>query len=149
MRIEHQHHRQPSPTIGVSVLNNPAAQSPVTSNVGIGIQGMTNLTASMISGGLYVLIAELPSARFPLLAGGLGSALGANQICNVIVQNNPELFIRRVESFDCFNVSKMMALNRLNFFVMQDEFSKKMFRFGVTDLSMSWSNSIFRKTATF
>ena len=84
----------------------------------------------MISGGLYVLIAELPSARFPLLAGGLGSALGANQICNVIVQNNPELFIRRVESFDCFNVSKMMALNRLNFFVMQDEFSKKMFRFG-------------------
>ena len=84
----------------------------------------------MISGGLYVLIAELPSARFPLLAGGLGSALKANQICNVIVPANPELFIRRVESFDCFNAPEMMAANRLNFFVMQDEFPKKMFRFG-------------------
>ena len=88
------------------------------------------MTAHMISGGLYVLIAELPSARFPLLAGGLASALDANQTCNVIVYNNPELFIRRVESFDCFNTSEMMGANQLNFFVMQDEFSKKMFRFG-------------------
>lgn len=102
----------------------------MTSAVGIGIQGLPNLTANMISGGLYVLIAELPSARFPLLAGGLGSALKADQICNVIVPANPELFIRRVESFDCFNAPELMAANKLNFFVMQDEFPKKMFRFG-------------------
>ena len=111
-------------------MNSPAIHSPVTSNVGIGIQGLPNLTANMMNGGLYVLIAELPSARFPLLAGGLASALKANQTCNVIVNNNPELFIRRVESFDCFNVSELIAINQLNFFVMQDEFSKKMFRFG-------------------
>ena len=102
----------------------------MSSDVGIGIQGLPNLSANMISGGLYVLIAELPSARFPLLASGLGSALKANQICNVIVHANPELFIRRVESFDCFNAPELMATNQLNFFVMQDEFSKKMFRFG-------------------
>lgn len=102
----------------------------MTPFVGIGIQGLPNLTANMISGGLYILIAELPSARFPLLAGGLGSALKANQVCNVVVPANPELFIRRVESFDCFNAPELMAANQLNFFVMQDEFPKKMFRFG-------------------
>lgn len=119
-------------------MNNPAIHSPMDSSltpssapsIGIGIQGLQNLTANMINGGLYVLIAELPSARFPLLAGGLESALRASQTCNVIVSNNAELFIRRVESFDCFNVSELMAVNRLNFFEMQDEFSKKMFRFG-------------------
>lgn len=84
----------------------------------------------MINGGLYVLIAELPSARFPLLAGALGSALKAHQICNVIVPANPELFIRRIESFDCFDAPELMAANQLNFFSMQDEFPKKMFRFG-------------------
>ncbi|TAG35640.1 MAG: hypothetical protein EAZ34_03005 [Polaromonas sp.] len=101
-----------------------------TSNISIGIQGLPNLSANMMSGGLYVLVAELPSARFPLLAGGLASALKANQTCSVIVHSNPELFIRRVESFDCFNTAELMAVNRLNFFVMQDEFSKKIFRFG-------------------
>lgn len=116
--------------MGVLALNNPLIPSSMTSAVGIGIQGLPNLTANMISGGLYVLIAELPSARFPLLAGGLGSALKSNQICNVIVPANPELFIRRVESFDCFNAPELMAANKLNFFVMQDEFPKKMFRFG-------------------
>lgn len=102
----------------------------MSSLVGLGIQGLTNLTANMISGGLYVLIAELPSARFPLLAGGLGSALHSNQVCNVIVPANPELFIRRVESFDCFDAAQLMSVNQLNFFVMQDEFPKKIFRYG-------------------
>ncbi len=111
-------------------MNHPITHPSTTSNVGLGIQGLSNLTASMMDGGLYVLVAELPSARFPLLAGGLESALRANRTCNVVVQNNPELFIRRVESFDCFNASELMGTNQLNFFVMQDEFSKKMFRFG-------------------
>ena len=102
----------------------------MTPAVNIGVQGLPSLAAAMTSGGLYVLIAELPSARFPLLAGGLGSALNANQVCNVIVSANPELFIRRVESFDCFNAVELMASKQLNFFVMQDEFPKKMFRFG-------------------
>ena len=111
-------------------MNNPSVHLSAPQNVSLGIQGLPNLTANMMSGGLYVLVAELPSARFPLLAGGLASALRANQTCSVIVQNNPELFIRRVESFDCFNTAELMAVNQLNFFVMQDEFSKKMFRFG-------------------
>ena len=119
-----------SAVIGVLVLNNPLISPSTTSAVSIGIQGLPNLTAGMISGGLYVLIAELPSARFPLLAGGLGSALKAHQICNVIIPTNPELFIRRVESFDSFNAPELIAKNQLNFFVMQEEFPKKMFRFG-------------------
>lgn len=104
----------------------------MTPAVNIGIQGPQNLTANMMSGGLYVLIAELPSARFPLLAGSLGSALKGSQVCNVIVPANPELFIRRIESFDCFNAPELLATQQLNFFVMQDEFPKKMFRFGAT-----------------
>lgn len=116
--------------IGTIIVNNPLVSSAITPPVGIGIQGLPNLTANMISGGLYVLIAELPSARFPLLAGGIGSALKADHICNVIVPANPELFIRRVESFDCFSATELMASNQLNFFVMQDEFPKKIFRFG-------------------
>ncbi len=116
--------------IGALVLNNSLISPSIPPAVSIGIQGLPNLTAEMISGGLYVLIAELPSARFPLLAGGLGSALKAHQICNVIIPTNPELFIRRVESFDCFNAPELIDTNQLNFFVMQDEFPKKIFRFG-------------------
>lgn len=122
--------------IGVPVLNDPLISSSVTPVIGIGVQGLPNSAANMISGGLYVLIAELPSARFPLLAGGLGSALKASQTCNVIVPANPELFIRRVESFDCFNAAGLMTTKQLNFFVMQDEFPKKMFRFGADSFVM-------------
>lgn len=106
---------------------NPASMKPV---IRIGIRGLPNLTNHMISGGLYVLIAETPSARFPMLAGSLGSALKDEFPCTVIVPANPDLFIQRIESFGNINAQELIAARRLQLFTMQDEFAKKMFRFG-------------------
>lgn len=111
-------------------MNDSVPPVPLIPIVQIGIRGLPNLTNSMISGGLYVLIAETPSARFPMLAGNLGSALKNELPCTVIVPANPELFIQRIESFGNFNAAELIAANRLQFFVMQDEFAKTMFRFG-------------------
>lgn len=111
-------------------MNDPVTLAPMTSVVRLGIRGLPNLTNSMICGGLYVLIAETPSARFSILAGSLDSALKDDLACTVIVPANPELFIQKIESFGYFDAPELIAANRLNLFVMQDEFSKKMFRFG-------------------
>ncbi|MDO8774918.1 MAG: BcsE family c-di-GMP-binding protein [Burkholderiaceae bacterium] len=111
-------------------MNDPVSPVPLAPIVQIGIRGLPNLTSSMISGGLYVLIAETPSARFPMLAGSLGSALKDELPCTVIAPANPELLIQRIESFGNFNAAELIAANRLQFFVMQAEFATKMFRFG-------------------
>lgn len=108
-------------------LVTPAPMAPV---VRIGVRGLPNLTDNMTTGGLYVLIAATPSARFPILAGSLGSALSDDLPCTVIVPVNPELFVQRIESFGHLNLSEVIANERLQIFVMQDEFPKKMFRFG-------------------
>lgn len=84
----------------------------------------------MIPGGLYVLIAETPSARFPILAGNLGSALRDECTCSVIVPSHPELFLQRVEALEKISAPELIATNQLQLFVTQEEFSKKMFRFG-------------------
>lgn len=111
-------------------MNDPAALAPIAPVVRIGVRGLENLTNHMISGGLYILIAETPSARFPMLAGSLGSALKDGLACTVIVPANPELFIQRIESFDSSITRELISANRLQLFVMQDEFSKTMFRYG-------------------
>src|ERR1035437_5184800 len=72
-----------------TIMNDPVPPVPLTPIVQIGIRGLPNLTNSMISRGLYVLIAETPSARFPMLAGNLGSALKDELPCAVIVPANP------------------------------------------------------------
>ena len=111
-------------------MNDSDAPVSMTSVARIGIHGLPSLTDSMIDGGLYVLIAETPSARFPILAGSLMHALKEGLVCTVIVPANPGLFIQRVESFGGLNASQLVEANRLHFFVMQDEFSKNIFRFG-------------------
>lgn len=114
-------------------MNDPAVFTPMSPVARIGIRGLPNLTDSMISGGVYVLIAQTPSARFPLLAGSLASAIEEGLACTVVVPADPELFIQRIESYGDLNAHELLAANRLQFFVMQDEFSKKMFRFGAED----------------
>lgn len=111
-------------------MNDPVPHAPLTPAARIGIRGLPNLTDNMIGGGLYVLIAETPSARFPILAGSLARAIEDGLMCTVVVPANPELFIQRMESYGDLHVPELLAANRLQFFVMQDEFSKKMFRFG-------------------
>ena len=101
----------------------------------LGIQGLPNLTDSMNAGGLYILIAETPSARFPILAKTLVTALASGVTCNVVVYGNAESFIQRVESFGHLNMPEFLASGCLQFFEMQEEFSKKIFRFGADSFS--------------
>jgi cellulose biosynthesis protein BcsE len=99
-------------------------------NVRIGIPGLPNLTNTMVSGGLYVLVAETASARFPLLASSLNCSLRDGRRCTAIVPGNPEQFIHRLESFDEIREQGALTSDAFQLFVMQEEFSKKMFRFG-------------------
>ena len=92
--------------------------------------GLPNLTDGMIAGGLYVLVAETPPARFPVLAGSLANALRDGMQCTVIVPSDPKSFIQRIESFDNPKISSTVGANHYRFFTMQDEFAKKMFQFG-------------------
>ena len=117
------------------------ALTTATPLVRLGIHGLPNLTDSMKSGGLYILIAETPSARFPILARTLAAALSSGIVCNVIVPSNPGGFIQRIETFGISDTPELIASNRLQFFEMQDEFSKKIFRFG--------ADSFVRELETF
>jgi len=101
-----------------------------SSLVQLGIHALPLLSSGMVNGGLYVLLAEIPSARFPILAGTLASALDGGIECNVILPSNPELFLQRINSFGELDTQESMTNNHLQLFTMQDEFSKKMFRFG-------------------
>lgn len=96
----------------------------------LGVSGLPNLSDSMIRGGLYALIAEMPPARFPLLAASLGAAVKSHLFCNVIAATNPDQFIERIESFGTVNATELIEGDRMNMLVLQDEISKKMFRLG-------------------
>ena len=111
-------------------MNDPASLKPISPAVELGIHGLDNLTNNMIGGGLYILIAETPSARFPVLAASIGAALRDRLSCTVIVPSNPESFIQRIESFDKSITPDLITSTRLQLFVMQDEFSKTVFRYG-------------------
>lgn len=111
-------------------MNDPAAIAPEAPVVQLGIRGLEQLTNSMIDGGLYVLVAETPSARFPLLANSLGGALKEGLNCTVIVPSNPESFLQRIESFDRSITQDLVTSKRLQLFEMQDDFAKTMFRYG-------------------
>jgi len=50
-------------------MNDSIPQAFANQVIEIGIQGLPELSANMIAGGLYALKAETPSARYPLLAG--------------------------------------------------------------------------------
>lgn len=111
-------------------MNDPAAMATEGPIVRMGIRGLDNLTNNMIGGGLYVLVAETPSARFPMLANSLGSALRDGLNCTVIVPANPESFLQRIQSFDRSITADAIANRRLELFVMQDDFAKTVFRYG-------------------
>jgi hypothetical protein len=49
-------------------MNDSTSPPALMPNVRIGISGLPNLTNNMVQGGLYVLVAETASARFPLFA---------------------------------------------------------------------------------
>lgn len=111
-------------------MNDPEGMATEGPIVRLGLRGLDNLTNNMIGGGLYVLVAETPSARFPLLANSLGSAIREGLKCTVIVPANPESFLQRIQSFDRSISADVIASRRLELFVMQDDFAKTVFRYG-------------------
>jgi cellulose biosynthesis protein BcsE len=98
--------------------------------VRLGVRGLPHLTSNMVSGGLYVLVAETPSSRYPLLASSLSCALKDGRPCGVILAGNPEHFVQRLESLGGVPATEHLLNKQLQLFVTQTEFSKKMFRFG-------------------
>jgi cellulose biosynthesis protein BcsE len=98
--------------------------------VRLGVPGLPNLTDSLMVGGVYMLIAETASARFPILSTSLSSGLNCGVHCTVILPQNPEVFIQRIESYGNLNVTQAIGAHQMKMFLMQDEFSKKMFRYG-------------------
>lgn len=111
-------------------MNDPISHPPLTLSARFGVRGLPFLVGSMVGGGVYALIAETPTARFPILAESLNSAIQDGLVCTVVVPAEPALFIQRIESFGDLKAHELLATNRLQVFVMQDEFSKKVFRFG-------------------
>lgn len=115
----------------LSIFMNDIYRNPtITPPVRIGITGLPNLTNSMVPGGLYVLVAETPAARFPLLASTFSTALKDGRRCGVILSGNPEHFVQRMESLGGMSATRALMNKQLQLFVTQEEFPKKMFRFG-------------------
>jgi hypothetical protein len=98
--------------------------------VRLGVPGLPSLTDQLMPGGLYLMIAETASARFPILASTLAHGLGSGTQCRIVVPQNPEVFVQRLESFDNLNVNQAIQKRLLQMYVMQEEFTKKMFRHG-------------------
>lgn len=111
-------------------MNDSSSPTPMMPNVRIGIPGLPNLTNNMVQGGLYVLVAETASARFPLFASSLSCSLKDGRRCTAIVPGNPEHFIQRLETLGDMKSQGLLASGQFQLYVMQEEFSKKMFRFG-------------------
>ncbi len=111
-------------------MNDSSSPTPLMPNVRIGIPGLPNLTNNMVQGGLYVLVAETASARFPLFASSLGCSLKDGRRCTAIVPGNPEHFLQRLETLGDMKSQGLLASGQFQLYIMQEEFSNKMFRFG-------------------
>jgi cellulose biosynthesis protein BcsE len=96
----------------------------------LGVHGLPNLTNQMLAGGLYAFVAGTPPARYPVLATSLSRAIGDGLHCNIVVPSHPELFVERIESFGQLDLQALLRSGNVNVFEMEDEFPKKMFRFG-------------------
>lgn len=99
-------------------------------NVRLGMRGLPNLTGNLVSGGLYVLVAENASARFALLANCLDATLKDGRQCHLVIPGSPELYLQRLDSFPSASPQRYVSSEQLRLYTMQDEFSKKMFRHG-------------------
>lgn len=110
-------------------MDNTNTSTTKAPSVRIGIRGLTH-TKSMLGGGIYLLIAETTSARFPMLAGSVAGAFEDGLSCTLIVPGNTPQFIQRIERLSLVNTTEMIEAGRLQIFMTQDNFLKKMFQFG-------------------
>ncbi len=100
----------------------------------LGIEGLPVFSSDMICGGLYALKVRTPSARFPLFSSSLKSAIESGLQCTIITASSPEEFLQRLEIPGGFSCAEPLADGRLSVFSMQDEFGKKIFRYGADRL---------------
>ncbi|AGX86480.1 BcsE family c-di-GMP-binding protein [Candidatus Symbiobacter mobilis] len=101
-----------------------------TQTVRLAIPGLPNLTDGLAAGGVYILVAETAAARFPMLASNLGDALASGIPCVLLLPAPPEVFLQRIESYRTLQVGHAISMHQLQVFLLQDEFAKKIFRFG-------------------
>ena len=102
------------------------------SSVRLCVSGLPSLTDSMVSGGVYALIAETPPARFPILTSSLDGALRSGLHCTVILPSQAEAdaFVQRVDTYQQFDTNAAISSGTLQLFTLQEDFAKNMFRFG-------------------
>jgi hypothetical protein len=124
-----------------AAVNKPSAISkPLPKGAGrafaveLGVAGMPEFASDMLSGGLYALTVASSSTRFPIFTSTIQSALNQAIPCTVITACAPEDMIQRLEGAGGFTATEWLTEKRLVIFSMQDEFSKKMFRFGADRL---------------
>jgi hypothetical protein len=108
--------------------------------VDLGVSGMRDVTADMVSGGMYGIQVRTSSARFPLLASSLKSALATGLPCTLITGANPETVLQRLQQSGGFSTNELLADNRLMVFSSLDEFSKNIFRYGAERLLRELEN---------
>ena len=119
-------------SISGSTMDDAPTSMPRAPIVRMGIRGLSDLSSSMLGGGVYVLIAKTTSARFPLLASSIASALEDGVASAVVVSANPAQFVQRIEVLADIDTASLMAEQRLQLFFLQDNFLKKMFQFGAS-----------------
>lgn len=116
-------------------MNNGTSQYPLAlTTVPTGIKlipnGLPDGNDALMPGGMYALVVETPPARFPLLAGALGSAAKSGIACSVMLPSQPKVFLDRVCSSGFPELGHEIETGHLQVFQLQADFSKKMFRFG-------------------
>lgn len=96
----------------------------------LGVVGIDPSQSEMVVGGLYALKVTTPSTRFALLATSLKAAMGAGVHCTLITNSAPDEVLSRLAQCTSFPANDLVKQKRLRVFSMQEEFSKKLFRFG-------------------
>lgn len=96
----------------------------------LNISDLPETTDTMIPGGVYAMIAETPPARFPALAVSLYGAAQNGITATLLVATAPKVFIERLSQVGFPYADEALDTGRFQVFQFQDDFSKKMFRFG-------------------
>ena len=94
------------------------------------VPDLPETTDAMIAGGVYALIAETPPARFPLLATALAGCHNQRMVSTLLLPSTPNVFLERLAATGFRGVDLAVDSGRLQVFQFQDDFAKKMFRFG-------------------
>lgn len=94
------------------------------------VSDLPETTDAMIPGGVYALIADTPPARFPVLAASLAGAVDRGVTATLLVATPPKTFIDRLTQVGFLAAESALETGRFQVFQLQEDFNKKMFRFG-------------------